>query len=1075
MEEKHSLRKNMFGLYRKIFYFFISLSISMGMSLFLVRMSAQAEESPYRTVRVGYYQVKNFQEGDGKDSLRSGYSYEYLQKIAAYTGWKYEYVPGNWSELYQKLMDGEIDLLAGVAYSEERTSQISYPDYEMLKETFYIYKDIENTSMKSGEPATYSGKRIGIVNDPKMISSVKKWREENQADIELVYYADLEECAEDFNRHKIDGFVSADNIVSSYSGITPVELIGREPYYLGVAKTSQDLLKELNTALSIINSQDSVYLDTLRNKYSADTSVSVFLSRQEQEWMQNHPTITVGYLNNYMPYSDTGRDGKVTGLVADLIPDLFDSLPGNYHPDINYQKFDSHDQMIQALRKGSVDFVFPVGGEIPYAEMMGYQQSSVVVSASIDLVYAGEYGEHTMDRMAVKRDNQLQGFYTKANYPEAEIVYCDTIEDCIKFVKQGKADSTIINALRSTKLVGADKKLNILPLEKTDDRCFGVDFGNTALLRILNHGISILGERYGINHAYQYVGDLMVYTADDFFKSHIQFVYGTVSAFFLLLIIMGVKRYRNLHIRAEKEKKQNQILEDALRRAQQASYAKQVFLNNMSHDIRTPLNAILGIIEMNRKCGDEAVIEENRKRATASVYQLLSLVNNVIEMSKLEGEKISGEQEIVNLRKVMEDLEGVMTKQASEAGLELIRRNEKLPADGWPIVYGNSAHVREVLQHILENAIKYNRPAGQIVWSETLRPEFSSDLNLDTEQEKQNLKTDRADRVIYECTISDTGIGMEQQFLERIFEPFSQERIDARTVYRGAGLGMPIAKTLIEQMGGTIEVTSKRNIGTTVRISIPFTKISDSQYRQYMQKEEAGADLDAGSCWQTGAQITNPQTTDESKSTESGQKDRETDAWADTQTNQHQQVNQSADDKTDETGSFLSGRPGMKDISDTSASSDVSGADPDRNPDAGPEADQAVGSLSGMKILLVEDNELNIEIARFLLEDAGADVFVAVDGSQAVTFYLNREEMFDVILMDLMMPVMDGYEATRKIRGSGRQDAETIPIFATTACVSEEAKAECMQAGMNEFLEKPLDMNKVIAMIARFTKRNQIA
>ena len=1060
MEEKHSLRKNIFGLYRKIFCFFISLSISMGMSLFLVRIPAQAEEAPYRTVRVGYYQVKNFQEGDGKNSLRSGYSYEYLQKIAAYTGWKYEYVPGNWAELYQKLMDGEIDLLAGVAYSEKRSSEICYPDYEMLKETFYIYKDIENTSMKSGESATYSGKKIGVVNDPKMVSCVKKWREENQADIELVYYADLEGCAEDFNKHKLDGFVSADNIVSSYSGITPVELIGREPYYLGVAKGSQDLLKELNTALSIINGQDSLYLDTLRNKYSADTSVSVFLSRQEQEWMQNHPAITVGYLNNYMPYSDTDRDGNITGLVADLIPDLFHSLPGNYHPDIKYQRFDSHDQMIQALRDGKVDFVFPVGGEIPYAEMIGYQQSSVVVSASIDLVYADEYGEHTMDRLAVNRDNQLQGFYTKANYPDAEIIYCDTIEECIKLVKQGKADSTIINALRSTKLVGADKNLNILPLEKTDDRCFGVNFGNTALLRILNHGISILGEGYGINHAYQYVGDLMVYTADDFFKSHIQLVYGTVSAFFLLLILFGVNRYRNLHIRAEKEKKQNQILEDALRRAKQASYAKQVFLNNMSHDIRTPLNAILGIIEMNRKCRDEAVIEENRKRATASIYQLLSLVNNVIEMSKLEGEKISGEQEIVNLRKVMEDLAESMTKQASEAGLELIRENENLRAEDWPIVYGNSAHIREVLQHILENAIKYNRPDGKIVWEEMLIQKPV--LNLESGPEKQDPK---ADKVVYKCTVSDTGIGMEQQFLEHIFEPFSQERMDARTVYRGAGLGMPIAKTLIEQMGGTIEVTSERNVGTTVHISIPFTKIPDSQYRQ---KEEASADnsiketavkdintnininidndininIDSAINTDNRININNSINTDNSINT--GKK-----IGRDTENKEKYAV----DMQMNPSESLSSGR------SEIQSESAISGSD-----------------LSGIKILLVEDNELNIEIARFLLEDAGAAVFVAMDGSQAVTSYLDKDAgAFDVVLMDLMMPVMDGYEATRKIRSSGRKDAQTIPIFATTACVSEEAKTECVQAGMNEFLEKPLDMNKVIAMIARFTKRDQIA
>lgn len=973
VEKRQSLGERVAGWHWKLVCFFISLSICIGNGLCGGRMTAFAQEQPYRTVRVGYYQVRDFQEGDGETSLRRGYSYEYLQKIAAYTGWKYEYVPGSWEELYQKLIDGQIDVFAGVSYSDERADQIFYPDYEMLKETFYIYKDVSDSSMKSGDIASYSGKRIGVVNDGKILDSIKNWMEETQAEVELVYYKDLAGCASDFNMHRIDGFVSADNIVSGYTGITPVEMLGKEPYYLGVSRKNPELLAELNQALSIINGQDSLYLDTLRKKYTADTSISVFLSQQEQEWMKNHPKITVGYLNNYMPYSDTKKDGSVTGLVADLIPDLFAALPGDYHPEIVYEKFDSHDQMIEALKTRRVDFVFPVGGEMQYAEQLGYQQSSVIVSSSTDLVYKGEYGSQTTKKMAVNRDNQLQYFYTVANYPQAEVVYGDTIEDCMKMVRTGKADSTIINALRSVKLVGTDGMMNILPLEKTDDRCFGVDFGNSDLLRLLNHGIAILGEGYGINHAYQYIGDLVSYTADDFLRAHAGILYGVLSVFLILLTLLSVRRYKSLHRRAQREREQNQILEDALYRAQQASYAKQIFLNNMSHDIRTPLNAILGIIEINRKSSDEQLIEENRKKATASIYQLLSLVNNVIEMSKLEGEEFLGEQECVDLKKVTGDLEQSIARQAGEAGLTLERESGELPECE---VYGNSAHIREVLQHILENAVKYNKPGGQIVWREALIPDPEAPVEAEDPEEN----------VIYDCTVSDTGIGMEPDFLKRIFEPFSQEKIDARTVYRGAGLGMSIAKTLIDQMNGTIEVKSEQNVGTTVHISIPFIKT--------MKKT--------------------PETIDE----------------------------------------------------------------PAPASESGPEEDKAeeTQNLAGMRILLVEDNELNIEIARFLLEDAGARVFVAMDGSQAVTFYLSESAgTFDAVLMDIMMPVMNGYEATRKIRSSGRKDAATIPIFATTACVSEEARTECINAGMNEFLEKPLDMSKVIAMIARFTERDRSA
>lgn len=312
---------------------------------------AQPEDG--ETVKIGYYQSKDFQEGDGVKTLHRGYSYEYLQKVASYTGWQYEYVSGDWSSLYDKLLKGEIDMMAGVAYSEERSRQILYPQQEILKETFYIYKDSDDRSMKSGNIASFKGKKIGAVEDKRMLAAINTWKEENHAEIELVTYRYLAECAAAFNTREIDGFVSADNIVSQYTGITPVEIVGKQPYYLCVSKNREDLLKELNMAVEIMNAQDSLYLETLRNKYSADTSVAVFLSLQEQEWINSHPQVNVGCLKNYMPYSDTDADGNAAGLIADIIPDLFASLPGEkYEPVIQYQGFDSHEEMIEALKRG---------------------------------------------------------------------------------------------------------------------------------------------------------------------------------------------------------------------------------------------------------------------------------------------------------------------------------------------------------------------------------------------------------------------------------------------------------------------------------------------------------------------------------------------------------------------------------------------------------------------------------------------------------------------------------------------------------------------------------------------------
>lgn len=898
-----------------------------------------AQDNTYKLVKVGYYQADRFQEGDGKTVLRSGYSYEYLQKVASYTGWKYEYVSGDWETLYQKLEDGEIDLLAGVAYDKDRSEKILYPDYDMLQETFYIYKDSDDASMSSGDISSYSGKKIGVVDNSKMTGALDQWTHEYRAKIQVVAYQNLETCAQAFNNHEIDGFVSADNIVSGYAGISPVEMIGKVPYYLCAAKGQDELLTELNTALSLINGQDSVYLANLRNKYSADTSISIFLSKQEKQWMEQHPQIVVGYLNHYLPYSNTAGDGTAEGLLKDTLTDMFLKLPGTYQPDISYVSYENQEDMIEALKQNQVDLIFPVGGELPYAEKNGYQQSSAIIQAATDLVYTGTYDEEKIQKIAVNQNNTLQYEFTMSTYPDAELVVCDSVEDCIRAVKRGEANSTIIEALRAVKLVGEDDSLEKVPLSDTCNICFGVNYGNSDLLRVLNHGLSMLGDEYGLSHAYQYIGDIVTYGVDDFLRAYIWKI-------LFLLVILGVCvlliRYRTLRRRSEAESNYNRMLQDALMKAHQANYAKQVFLNNMSHDIRTPLNAILGILEINQKSSDMQRINENRKKAKASVNQLLTMMDHVIEMSQIESGGVEDLKENVDLDLLIQELAETMKHRAQEADIQLT--HQTAGAEKPPVVWGNAIYIREILQYILENAVKYNRPNGTVCWNDEVK--YLSE-----------------DAIEYRCTIQDTGIGMTKEFLQHIFEPFAQERYDARTTYKGSGLGMAIAKRLLDRMNGTIDIHSTAGEGTTVSIVIPFSVCMEAQRK--------AADV--------------------------------------------------------------------------------------------PEQSERSMDLSGMNILLAEDNELNIEVACFMLEEAGAAVTVAKDGTQAVKAYLDAASWtFDAVLMDIMMPAMNGYEATRAIRGSERADAKVIPVIATTACVSAEAKIESKAAGIDAFLEKPLDMQKLI-------------
>ena len=895
-------------------------------------------------VRVGYYEAVGFQEGAEDGALKSGYGYEYLQKIAAYAGWSYEYVYGTWAELYEQLAAGKIDLMAAISYTEEHSREVAFPEQEILEETFYIYKDTENDELVCGDINSYRGKKIGITLDKKMRERLQEWKEKTSADIKIVEYESFETCFDDFYSGKLDGFVSADNVVSGCYGITPVEKIGKEPYYLCVSKSREDLLEQLNNAVSIMTEQDKTYLAEMKSRYSVDTSVNRFLSKEERKWMEAHDSLTVGYLKRYLPYCDEAENGKVTGMLSELMPDLFAALPRDYEPEITYVGYDGHTEMLEDLAAGKLDVVFPIGDESWFAEQSQFLLSSPVNSATMNLVYSGNYSAATTQRMAANKNNLLQYNYIRNNFPEAEIVEYDSIEECIQAVKKEKADSTIVNALRTGARVDSRLKLNVVPLRMKDDRCLGISKNNTGLLMLLNHGISILGDNYWISRSYEYTDGLITYTIADLIRDHIEKIFLAILILIAAMIFFGFRHYRKMAQEAEKEAEQKRQLEDALIRAKQADHAKSVFLHNMSHDIRTPLNGIMGIIDINSRCTDEKLIRENREKARTAAAHLLDLVNEVLEMSKLENGEIELDHEVFRFSEVTRAVRDMMEVQAVSAGITFSVTDET-EGISEPQIYGSPLHIREILVNILGNAIKYNKPGGSVKWI------------IRISQEEKAVR--------YYCRIEDTGIGMSQEYLNHIFEPFSQEKKSARTVYQGTGLGMAVVKKLVDKMNGTIEIESHEGTGTSVTITLPFTPA---------RKVAAG--------------------------------------------------------KT--------------------------------------HSEEELPDISGVRILLAEDNDLNREIAEYLLKEGGASVRSAKDGSEAVADFLNAPEgTYDVILMDLMMPVMNGYEATRAIRTSEKGDAKTIPIIAMTANAFAEDRNTSIDAGMNEHLTKPLDAQRLLKTIAK--------
>ena len=409
---------------------------------------------------------------------------------------------------------------------------------------------------------------------------------------------------------------------------------------------------------------------------------------------------------------------------------------------------------------------------------------------------------------------------------------------------------------------------------------------------------------------------------------------------------------RDVDEEKRKEIEYQRQLSEAVRQAQRANAAKTNFLSRMTHDIRTPLNGIIGLLRINEAHGDDPeLICSNRKKMMISANYLLSLINDMLEMSKLEDGEIVLAHEPIGMMELARDISVIVAPRAADAGVTMENTNagSGIPV---PYVYGSPLHLRQVFLNIYSNCIKYNHVGGRV--------------------ETKFLCMSRDEKtVIYRWMIRDTGAGMSEEFLARVFEPFSQEHVDARSVYNGTGLGMAIVKSLVDKMGGTITVESKVGEGSTFVVTLPF------EIAPAPKKEDRAEDAEK------------------------------------------------------------------------------------RN-------------IRGLHLLLAEDNELNAEIAGTLLGDEGAVITRARDGQEALElFESNPPNTFDAILMDMMMPRMDGLSATRAIRTLNRPDAQTIPILATTANAFAEDAKRCTKAGMNAHLAKPLDMDKVIAAIGKSCRENR--
>lgn len=937
MTECTPTRENV--IVRAIAFCCAAACILASMSLFCIPAFA-ADMTKNRSVRVGFFPFEGYYAVDASGE-RSGYGYELLQLIAQHANISYTYVDNvaSWDEMEQMLQDGRLDMLTSVQKTPEREEKFAFSETPISTSSTMMTVKSGNTRIVTGDYSTYSGIRVGVIRDNSHAQKYADFAHKMGFSYTEVPYDSLVELASALQEGTaIDACVTSSLRPLHNEWI--IEQFDPSPFYMMMRKDDTALIDEVNSALSQLSLYSPNWQTDLYSKYYApDNGSNLLLSADERSYIaaQAGRVFKAAMQPDNAPFS-WFEDGKACGII----PEIFAEIARR--AGIAYEAVETKDKAAyQALVDASqVDFVMDTGWCYSLAENNGYKLTVPYLSLTISQVSKIGVASSGDSRVAVPSGPVWGKLSNSSRYDGWNFAAVDTAVDAVNGVVRGNYDRAAVYTSFAQQYIHnnirSGLQMSLMP-DVQVDLSVGVPAAQDyLLLSVMSKSAESVRATYAkdvlLKNTMDTHGDI---SFRDYFYLHpfqaaaALAVVLTITAIFVILLLNG-RRQRRANIAIQKAKNE----------ADAANEAKSTFLSSMSHDLRTPLNGIVGFTDLAIREGSEEKRLDYLKKIQVSGNLLSDLVEDTLELSRIESGKMTLNLEPIKGGELAKTVAMAVTPAAELKHIHLIADSSRYPHE---VIYCDRLKLQKVMLNLLSNAIKYTPPGGTV------------SMSVEVIEPPRNGMTRR-------LVVEDNGIGMSEDFLTKLYEPFSQEhRAEAGNV-AGTGLGLTIVKRIVDLMNGTITVESRVNKGTKFIIDLPVSRIEE----------------------------------DSGESAPSSQ----------------------------------------------------------------------VVALKGKNILLCEDNDLNAEIAALLLKEQGVKVTRAENGQAGVDLFASSPEgFFFSILMDLRMPVLDGYAAAKAIRKLKRSDAPDIPIIALSADAFEENKKMASEAGMTGYLTKPIDPAKLVTELSK--------